>query len=79
MKQKLLSCIENYKSQCDYMDIRLEDSASTSIAITNGKLDSLKKSNELGGIVRALYKGAWGVISFNNLADLDSFAEALTT
>ncbi|MCM1990696.1 TldD/PmbA family protein [Oceanirhabdus seepicola] len=76
MKDTLLKCIENYKFQCDYLDIRLEDSASTSIAITKGKLDSLKKSSEIGGIVRALYKGAWGVVSFNNLENLDSFTEA---
>ncbi|KYH33978.1 metalloprotease TldD [Clostridium tepidiprofundi DSM 19306] len=75
MKNKLLSCIEKYKSLCDYIDIRLENSSSTNIIITNGELATLKKSNEIGGIVRALYKGSWGTVSFNNLDDIDSFTE----
>lgn len=76
MKAKLLQCIEKYKSQCDYMDIRLEDSVTTNIDFSNGKLNTLKKSNSMGGNVRALYQGAWGVVSFNNLSNLDAFAEA---
>ena len=76
MRNKLLVCIERYKSQCDYMDIRLEDSTTTTIEFTNGKLSSLKKSNATGGNIRALYKGAWGVISFNDIDNLNAFAES---
>lgn len=76
MKTKLLECIEKYKYQCDYMDIRLEDSITTTIEFTNGNLSSLKKTTATGGNIRALYKGAWGVISFNDIENINIFAES---
>lgn len=73
MEEKIIGFIEKYKSQSDYMDIRLEESSGTSIEIVNGRLSVLNKSNNKGGIVRVLYNGAWGVVSFNDLDNIEEF------
>lgn len=67
MKSFLKAVIKKYESEADYLEIRIEESESTSIAFRGPAIDSLKQSSERGGCVRVLYKGGWGFATFNRL------------
>ncbi|MBN2054980.1 TldD/PmbA family protein [bacterium] len=71
MKSMVQSLLKKHAVECDYLEIRIEESASTSIAFRGANLDTLWEAEELGGCVRALYKGSWGFVTFN---DLDALA-----
>jgi TldD protein len=55
----------------DYVEIRLEETETTTIQFRGPALDNLAESAVLGGCVRALVKGGWGFVSFNRLEDLE--------
>lgn len=69
MKSFLKALIEKYARQVDYLEIRVEESESTSIGFRGPTIDALKQSNEKGGCVRTLYKGGWGFTTFNQLTE----------
>ncbi len=50
----------------DYTEIRLEESEATRITYRGRELDDIGRSSALGGNVRALTKGGWGFVSFND-------------
>jgi len=54
----------------DYIEAHLEESQSTYITYRGKELESIGKTSSVGGNVRALVKGGWGFVSFNNLDDL---------
>lgn len=54
----------------DYLEIRLEESEVTRIKYRGKELDDVGRSTSLGGNVRALVKGGWGFVSFNNTESL---------
>lgn len=54
----------------DFADIRTEQIESTRIAYRGGRLESVTMQRDVGGIVRVLSHGRWGVASFNDLSDL---------
>lgn len=55
----------------DYCEIRIEESASTSIMYRGKELEDIGATTGIGGNVRAAVKGGWGFVSFNDLDDLD--------
>ncbi|MCY4109068.1 MAG: TldD/PmbA family protein, partial [Chloroflexi bacterium] len=55
----------------DYCEIRVEESASTSIMYRGKELEDIGATTGIGGNVRAVVKGGWGFVSFNDLDDLD--------
>jgi len=59
----------------DYIEARLEESQSSHITYRGRELDSIGRASATGGNVRAMVKGAWGFVSFNNLNDLPSRVE----
>jgi TldD protein len=69
MKSFLKSVMKKYEVEADYLEVRIEESESTSIAFRGPTIDGLKQSNERGGCVRVLYKGGWGFATFNRLTD----------
>ncbi len=69
MKELLNSLIK--KADVDYIDIRVEKTEGTSISFSGEKLEDIGRSYGIGGSVRALHKGGWGFVSFNNLDDLN--------
>lgn len=71
MKSYVQSLLQKYSSECDYVDVRLEDTKRLSIMVKGRNIDNLDYSFELGGCVRALYRGGWGFSSFNSLDDLE--------
>ena len=60
------------RGQADYIEIRLEDKAVTSVVYSGKELDSAGTNTTKGGNVRALYKGGWGFVSFNSMDQLEA-------
>ena len=75
MKEKLQGLIQKYKDKVDYLEIRFEENETKNIRFLGGSLDSLNETDSVGGYVRSLYKGAWGFSSFNNVDEIERFAE----
>ena len=59
----------------DYVEIRLEESQATRIVYRSERLEEIGKTSSLGGNVRALVRGGWGFVSFNNANKLRDKAE----
>ncbi len=58
------------KQRADYIEAHLEENYTTSINYRGRQLESIGKSTSIGGNVRALVKGGWGFVSFNDLDNL---------
>jgi len=69
-KNLLSDLLTRYRSQVDYLAIRLEESEGTDILLRADKIETLSQGISVGGQVRACYKGGWGFASFNQLATL---------
>ncbi len=54
----------------DYVEVRLEDSESTRIQYRGRELEEINRTTSKGGNARALVKGGWGFVSFNDASDL---------
>ncbi|MFM7424924.1 MAG: TldD/PmbA family protein [Elainella sp.] len=75
MQDRLLDSISPYRSQVDYLEIRLEQSESTAIAYRGKQLDAVDRSFALSGGIRACHKGGWSFVTFEGLADLNQRIE----
>jgi TldD protein len=75
MEQLIRQALGN--SAVDYLEIRLEERAVTSVNYSGKELEAVGTNTSRGGNVRALHKGGWGVVSFNTIDELpDKVAEA---
>lgn len=70
MRELLSTTINKFKSQADYIEIRLEKKESVLISFNGKALDNISSSCNFGGCIRAMYKGGWGFVSFNSIDDL---------
>ncbi|MBI3974377.1 MAG: TldD/PmbA family protein [Chloroflexi bacterium] len=59
----------------DYVEIRVEETESTHLSYRGKDFEEIGRTVDLGGCVRAAYKGGWGFVSFNNLAGLEEKVE----
>ncbi len=59
----------------DYIEARLEESQTSYITYRGRELESIGRLTACGGNVRALVKGGWGFVSFNELDDLPGRVE----
>ncbi|MBW4516983.1 MAG: TldD/PmbA family protein [Timaviella obliquedivisa GSE-PSE-MK23-08B] len=66
----LADLIAQYRSQVDYLAIRLEEAEGTDILLRSNKVETLSEGISIGGQVRACHKGGWGFASFNRLTNL---------
>jgi len=64
MKKILENALKN-TGKADYVEIRLEKKESTSIHFQGKKLEKIDCSQQMGGSVRALVKGGWSFVTFN--------------
>jgi TldD protein len=64
MQDKIANSLKGHKA--DYIEIRLEESQATRIIYRGNRLEEIGRTSSLGGNVRALVKGGWGFVSFNN-------------
>ncbi|HEY9696615.1 MAG TPA: TldD/PmbA family protein [Trichocoleus sp.] len=69
-KNLLADLIAKYRSQVDYLAVRLEEAEGTDILLRGNKIETLSEGISIGGQVRACYKGGWGFASFNRLSSL---------
>lgn len=56
--------------QADYIEVHLSESEMSRIQYRGRELEDISKSTGRGGNVRALVKGGWGFVSFNDLDGL---------
>jgi len=75
MQGFLNDVIGKYKSKIDYLEIRIEESEGTEISFRGKEMENVSQPFGKGGCVRALAKGGWGFVSFNELSSLDKKVE----
>ncbi|MDX2231272.1 MAG: TldD/PmbA family protein [Leptolyngbyaceae cyanobacterium bins.349] len=77
-KDLLTDLITRYRTQVDYLAVRLEAAEGTDILLRGNKIETLSEGISIGGHVRACHKGGWGFASFNQLSTLkDRIEEAI--
>lgn len=60
----------------DYAEIHLEERVITEVHYQGKELESIGTRQEIGGNVRAYHKGGWGLVSFNNLENLNNYVKS---
>ncbi|MFC2017288.1 TldD/PmbA family protein [Chloroflexota bacterium] len=70
---QLAEALKGYSA--DYIEVHLEESQTSRITYRGRELESIGKTNTVGGNVRALVRGGWGFVSFNNLNKLPDKVE----
>jgi len=65
---RLAETLKKYKA--DYIEARLERSQRSHITYRGKELESAGQSTAVGGNIRALVRGGWGFVSFNDFNDL---------
>jgi TldD protein len=73
MRQKLEDALR--KCKAEYAEIRIEHVDSSRVSFRGKDLDHVGTGRSVGGIVRALQKGGWGISTFNELDDLEKRVE----
>ncbi len=68
MRDELMSAMRGHNA--DHIEIRVEESDATRISYRGRDLEDIGRSRGAGGNVRALVRGGWGFVSFNDLDDL---------
>jgi TldD protein len=71
IETQLLDRIKTHSDRVDYLEIRLQQSESTSISFRGSRLDAVNRSFSLAGGIRACHKGGWSFVTFNGLSELD--------
>jgi len=64
MQDEIANSLKGYKA--DYVEIRLEESKVTRIIYRGDRLEEIGRTSSEGGNARALVRGGWGFVSFNN-------------
>jgi len=62
-------------ARADYAEIRLEERTAGTVHYTGKELEDIGTRTGAGGCVRALVKGGWGFVSFNDPADLERYVK----
>ncbi len=76
MKQTIKQAIAG--SSADYTEIRIERRWLNRVLFQKEKLETLESATELGGIVRCLKNGGWGISVFNDLTNLSKHVREAT-
>ena len=63
------------RHDADYIEAHLEESQTSHITYRGKELESVGRSTATGGNVRALVRGGWGFVSFNNFNELPGRVE----
>jgi TldD protein len=73
MRERIADALK--RSKADYTEIRVETRDTTSIAYRGKRLETANTGRDVGGIVRVLHKGSWGVSTFNSINELQRHVE----
>lgn len=57
----------------DYAEVRIQEGINTGVAYVGKELESIGENNTFGGCVRALSKGGWGFVAFNDIENLPRY------
>jgi len=68
MRDQVASALKG--QDADYIELRIEGREASRIQYRGRELEDIGRSTSLGGNVRALVKGGWGFVSFNELSGL---------
>ncbi|MFC2025483.1 TldD/PmbA family protein [Chloroflexota bacterium] len=71
--QQLSETLKRYSA--DYIEVHLEESRTSHLAYRGRELESIDRTTAVGGNARALIRGGWGFVSFNNLDELPNKIE----
>ena len=63
------------RRDADYVEVHFEEKGTTRIQYRGRELEDISESTSLGGNVRALVKGGWGFVSFNEFDGLQEKVE----
>ena len=63
------------RSRADYTEVRLEREWRTQVLFQKENLENIESSTEVGGIVRCLVDGGWGIAVFNSPEELERKVE----
>ncbi len=79
IQEQLQAAIAKAGDRVDYLEIRLEQSESTSISFRGPRLDAVDRNLTLVGGIRACHQGGWSFVTFNGLAELQNrISEAIS-
>ncbi len=62
-------------AKADHIEIRINEGRGTGIAYVGKELESIGESSMMGGSVRALVKGGWGFVAFNDIENLPRYVK----
>jgi len=65
--------------EADYAEVRLDDIATNRIVYRGRELEEIGRSRSFGGNARALVRGGWGFVSFNEPSELRRHVEEAVT
>ncbi|MFO8009403.1 MAG: TldD/PmbA family protein [Dehalococcoidia bacterium] len=68
MREEIESAIKGHEA--DYIEVRIEETESTRIQYRDTTIEDIGRTNGIGGCCRAMVRGGWGFVSFNNMDDL---------
>jgi TldD protein len=68
MQNKLATVLNT--EGAEYTEIRIEENQATRLVYRGKRLEEVGRTSSLGGNVRALVKGGWGFVSFNNIENI---------
>ena len=71
--RQLAEAVKGYSA--DYIEAHLEQGQTSHITYRGRELESIGKATASGGNVRALVRGGWGFVSFNDLDELPAKVE----
>jgi len=74
MKDLILDQVRG--TRADYLEIRIEESSTSSVNYQGKKLETVQDSMSFGGCIRALVRGGWGFVAFNRLDDMPKKVKA---
>ena len=63
-------------AKADYLEIRIQEGNSTGITYVGRELEGISEGKSIGGSVRALVNGGWGFTSFNDVENIEDYAQA---
>ncbi len=76
MRDRISEALKGHEA--DYVEVRVEEGDATRVQYRGRELEDIGRVTSVGGNVRALVKGGWGFISFNDLSGLrDKVARAV--
>ncbi len=70
---QLAEIVKRYRA--DYIEARLEESHTSHITYRGRELEAAGRGTAIGGNVRALVRGGWGFVSFDNFKELPARVE----